>query len=202
MWLVDSQDWDNRYAGPDLVWGAGPNRFVVEQIGGRPPGRAIDLATGEGRNAIWLASQGWQVTGVDFSAVGLARAEKLATDRGVTVDWVTADLREYQPPPGGFDLVLLAYLQLPEPVLKPVLGRAAAALAPGGTLLFIGHDVDNLTRGVGGPQDPDMLHSAEQVAAALGGLEITTAGQRTRPVPGPDGDRTAIDTLVLATRPA
>lgn len=199
---MESAEWDERYAGPDLVWGAGPNRFVVEQIEGRPAGRAIDLATGEGRNAIWLAGQGWQVTGVDFSSAGLARAAKLATDRGVQAEWVAADLREYQPQRDGFDLVLMAYLQLPEPVLAPVLARAAAAVAPGGSLLFIGHDADNLTRGVGGPQDPRMLHSAEQVTAALGGLDIVTAGQRSRPVPGPDGERSAIDTLVLAVRQA
>ena len=199
---MEQDAWDQRYAGPDLVWGAGPNMFVVEQITGMRPGRAIDLATGEGRNAIWLASQGWQVTGVDFSPVGLARAASLAADRGVEVEWVAADLREYQPEPGRYDLVLIAYLQLPAERFAAVLKRAAAAVAPGGTLLVVSHDKDNLTRGVGGPQDQAMLHTADQITASLPELTVTFAGQRTRPVTTGQGLREAIDTLVLATRPA
>lgn len=199
---MEQQAWDERYAGPDLVWGAGPNQFVVEQLTGRQPGRAIDLATGEGRNAIWLASQGWQVTGVDFSSVGLARAARLAAERGVQVEWVVADLREYQPPLDGYDLVLIAYLQFRRQDLASVLSRAAAALAPGGTLMVVGHDRENLTRGVGGPQDPELLHTVEEIVDALPGLTIATAEQRTRTVAGENGERTAIDTLVLAVRPA
>lgn len=199
---MESQDWDERYAGPELVWGVGPNQFVVEQLAGVTPGRALDLATGEGRNAIWLASQGWKVTGVDFSAVGLDRAAQLARDRGVDIEWVRADLLEYQPPAGEFDLIVIAYLQLAEAMLGPVLRRAASAVAPGGRLLFVGHDKENLTRGTGGPQSSEVLHSADHVVHALDGLTIESAGQRTRLVAGSDGERTAIDTLVLAVRPA
>lgn len=198
---MQREAWDQRYGGPELVWGAGPNRFVVEELASLPAGRAIDLATGEGRNAIWLASQGWQVTGVDFSAIGLARAAGLAEQRGVQVEWVTADLREYQPEPGGFDLVLIAYLQFASAELAPVLGRAAVALAPGGTLLLVGHDRENLDHGVGGPQDPVLLHTPEEIVAALPGLRIEVADRRKRPVITPDGERDAIDTLVRALRP-
>ncbi|HEX9033296.1 MAG TPA: class I SAM-dependent methyltransferase [Streptosporangiaceae bacterium] len=198
---MERQAWDERYAGPELIWGAGPNRFVVEQLAGLSPGRAIDLATGEGRNAIWLASQGWKVTAVDFSAVGVARAADLAAQRGVSVDWVTADLREYQPEPSGFDLVLIAYLQLPIADLTPILARAAAALAPGGTLLLVGHDRENLEHGTGGPQDPVRLHTPQEIVSALPGLRIDVAERRKRPVTTPDGDKDAIDTLVRAVRP-
>ena len=110
---MDQTAWDERYAGPELVWGAGPNCFVTEELAALEPGRALDLGTGEGRNAIWLAARGWQVTGVDFSAVGLARAAELARQRGVDVGWVKADLLSYQPSPAGYDLVLIAYIQLP-----------------------------------------------------------------------------------------
>jgi SAM-dependent methyltransferase len=199
---VERQAWDERYGGPDLIWGAGPNRFVVEELAELTPGRAIDLASGEGRNAIWLASKGWKATGVDFSAVGLARAASLAEQRGVTVQWVTADLREYQPEPAGFDLVLIVYLQLPVADLTPILARAAAALAPGGTLLLVGHDRENLEHGVGGPQDPVRLHTAEEIVAALPGLRIDVAERRKRPVMTPDGEKDAIDTVVRAVRPA
>lgn len=92
MDTTEQAAWDQRYSGPDLVWGEAPNRFVAEELAALPPGRAIDLGTGEGRNAIWLAERGWRVTAVDFSAAGLAQAARLAADRGVSVDWVQADL--------------------------------------------------------------------------------------------------------------
>ena len=154
---MDQTAWDERYAGPELVWGAGPNCFVTEELAALEPGRALDLGTGEGRNAIWLAARGWQVTGVDFSAVGLARAAELARQRGVNAGWVKADLLSYQPSPAGYDLVLIAYIQLQAGELAHLVRTAATALAPGGTLLAVGHDRDNLDRGYGGPQYPDVL---------------------------------------------
>ena len=199
---MDQATWDERYAGPELVWGAGPNRFVAAELATLPPGLAIDLGTGEGRNAIWLAERGFTVTGVDFSRVGLARAAGLAAGRGVSVDWVHADLLDYQPAPGRYDLVLIAYIQLPADQLTALARAAAAALAPGGTLLAVGHDQDNLTRGHGGPQDVSVLWSAPAVTAGLAGLTVQQAGQVTRTVATPDGDRTAIDTLVRAIRAA
>jgi SAM-dependent methyltransferase len=199
---MDQTAWDERYAGPELVWGAGPNRFVAGELAELPPGRAIDLGTGEGRNAIWLAERGFTVTAVDFSKVGLARAAGLAAARGVSVDWVHADLLNYRPTAGAYDLVLIAYIQLPADRLTALARTAAAALAPGGTLLAIGHDRDNLTRGHGGPQDLSVLWTADLVTAGLDGLTVQQAGQVDRTVTTPDGDRTAIDTLVRATRPA
>jgi SAM-dependent methyltransferase len=182
-----------------LLWTAEPNRFVVRELAGLEPGRALDLAAGEGRNAIWLAEKGWEVTGVDFSAVGLAKARRIAESRGVTVDWVAADVLDYTPA-GKFELVLIAYLQLPMRELATVLRHACAALAPGGTLLMIGHDLDNLTHGVGGPQDPGVLYTASAVAAELGDLEVVSAGQVQRPVVQEGVQRKAIDVLVRAHR--
>ena len=199
---MDQAAWDERYAGPELVWGAGPNCFVATELAGLGPGRALDLGTGEGRNAIWLAERGWQVTGVDFSAVGLGRAEVLARQRGVGVDWVQADLLSYAPAPGGYDLVLIAYIQLPPAELAHLVRAAAAAVAPGGTLLAVGHDAGNLTRGWGGPQYPDVLWTPEAVAAGLDGLTVHRAEQVERHVQTADGERVAIDTLVRAERPA
>ena len=200
METTDQAAWDERYSGPDLVWGVGPNRFVTEEVTALPAGRAIDLGTGEGRNAIWLAERGWQVTAVDFSAAGLARAARLARERGVSVDWVQADLLDYQPAPGAYDLVLVAYIHLPAAGLARVFRAAAAAVAPGGTLLVIGHDRDNITRGHGGPQDPGRLYTPAAVTAELGGLTVRRAEPVMRPVQTPEGERTAIDTLVRADR--
>ena len=199
---MDRQQWDDAYASTDLVWTAEPNVFVVRELGGLAPGRALDLGAGEGRNAIWLAERGWQVTAVDFSAVALAKAARLAPGRGVTgITWVTADLRGYQPPPGSFDLVLLAYIHLPPAESDALLHAAATGLAPGGTLLVVGHDRDNIAHGYGGPQEPAVLYQAAEVVAALPGLIIQQAGQERRPVLTGEGERTAIDTLVLARRP-
>ena len=202
METTEQAAWDERYSGPDLVWGAGPNRFVTEAVAALPAGRAVDLGTGEGRNAIWLAGRGWQVTAVDFSAAGLDRAARLAGERGVKVEWVQADLLDYQPAPGSCDLVLVAYIHLPAAGLSRVFRAAAAAVAPGGTLLVIGHDRDNIARGHGGPQGPDRLYTAAAVTAELDGLAVRRAEQVMRPVRTPEGERTAIDTLVRAERPA
>ncbi|HUZ35157.1 MAG TPA: methyltransferase domain-containing protein [Streptosporangiaceae bacterium] len=199
---MDRDQWDERYGSMELVWTAEANRFVVEELAGLPPGRALDLGAGEGRNAIWLAEQGWQVTAVDFSPVALAKAAKLAEARGVTgVDWVEADLRTYQPGEDAYDLVLLAYIHLPPDEFRPLLAAAAAALAPGGTLLVVGHDVDNIAHGHGGPQDPQILHRADEVVHALPGLTIRRAAQARRPVTTDEGERVAIDTVVRAQRP-
>jgi SAM-dependent methyltransferase len=198
---VDQRQWDELYASTELVWTAEANRFVVEELAGLAAGRALDLGTGEGRNAIWLAERGWQVTAVDFSAVGLAKAAELAAGHGVTgIRWVEGDLRGYQPGPAAYDLVLLAYVHLPPDEFGALLAAAASALAPGGTLLVVGHDADNISRGYGGPQDPLVLHRVQDVVAALPGLAIQRAEQARRPVLTGDGERTAIDTVVRAQR--
>lgn len=197
---MDRHQWDERYASTELVWSAGANRFVVEELAGLAPGRALDLGAGEGRNAIWLAEQGWQVTAVDFSTVGLAKGAKLAESRGVSIDWVEADLLEYRPVADAYDLVLLAYIHLLPDDFEALLSQAAAALAHGGTLLVVGHDVDNIAHGYGGPQVPEILHRADAVVSALPGLRIQRAGQAHRPVQTPEGERVAIDTVVRAQR--
>jgi len=197
---MDSQEWDQRYAGTELVWTAEPNRFAVSELQDLAPGRALDVAAGEGRNAVWLASRGWQVTAVDFSAAGLDKGRRLAEARGVAVDWVRADVRDYQPEAASFQLVLVAYLQLREAELDGVLRRAVTALASGGALLVVGHDLTNLTEGTGGPPDPAVLYTPESITRSLRGLTVLRAGRVRRPVATADGHREAVDTLVRAIR--
>jgi SAM-dependent methyltransferase len=202
---VDSQQWDERYSGSEFEWTTRPNQFVAAELDGLPPGRALDLAAGEGRNTVWLAERGWRVTAVDFSRVGLEKGRKLAAARGVDparVDWVVADLRDYEPDRDAFDLALVAYFQVSAELLARVLARTAAALAPRGTLFAIGHDLTNLTEGVGGPQDPGVLYTPEAVSADLPGLRILRAERVYRTVERDDGPATAVDTLVRAVREA
>jgi SAM-dependent methyltransferase len=197
---VDSKQWDERYSSAEYEWTTRPNQFVAAELADLPPGRGLDLAAGEGRNSVWLAERGWRMTAVDFSHAGLEKGRKLSEVRGVTVDWVVADLTDYVPPPGAFDLVVIAYLQVQPTLLATVLTRAAAALAEGGTLLVVGHDVSNLTDGVGGPQDPERLYTPEAIVAALPRLRVLRAGRVRRTVDREDGLAVAIDTLVRATR--
>jgi SAM-dependent methyltransferase len=200
---VDSQQWDERYSGTEFEWTTRPNQFVATELAGLSPGRALDLAAGEGRNTVWLAERGWRVTAVDFSRVGLEKGRKLSAARGVDeaqVDWIVADLRDYEPERGTYDLALIAYLQVSPQVRAAVLARAAAALAPGGTVFVVGHDLTNLTEGVGGPQDPDVLYTPEALRSELPGLRILRAERVHRAVDRDGGPATAVDTLVRAVR--
>lgn len=200
---MDRDQWDERYGGDELVWTSTPNQFLVSEVADLSPGRALDLACGEGRNAVWLAEQGWKVTGVDFSPVGLAKAQRLAESRQVDVQWIESAVEEWTPPRAGFDLVAVFYLQLPQPQRATALTVAAGSVAPGGTLLVVAHDHDNLTRGFGGPPDDAVLYAVEDVTdvAAAAGLVVQRAEQVVRPVDTASGRREAIDALVRATRP-
>ncbi|MEV7783297.1 class I SAM-dependent methyltransferase [Kitasatospora sp. NPDC088351] len=196
---MDSQDWDDRYAASELVWGAEPNRWVVRELTGHTPGRALDVAAGEGRNSIWLARQGWQVTGLDYSAVAVERAERLTAalpdEVADRLTWRHGDARTFELPADGYDLVLVAYLHLPAAERRAALRRAAAALAPGGTLLVVGHDTTNLTEGIGGPQDPRVLFTPDDVLADLAstGLRTVRAERVRRPVTAEAGHRRTPD---------
>lgn len=194
---MDSSGWDERYEVSDLVWSAGPNLFLPPLVESLEQGTALDIACGEGRNAIWLAQQGWEVTGVDFSPVGIAKAERVAGD--TDVDWVVADVVGYEPR-GTFDLVLVFYLHLPEAEFTQVMSHAIAALAPGGTLYGVGHALRNLTDGYGGPPVPEILWSADTIAPTVEGLDIVELGERARVIA--DADVDAIDLIVHATKPA
>ena len=189
-----AQEWDERYA-EQQQWSAEPNALVAELLSGLPAGDAVDLAAGEGRHALWLAGLGWRVTAVDFSDVGLARGRaQPGADR---VTWVTADVTAWSAEPESLDLVLVAYLHLPEADITALFRRAVGWLRPGGRLLVLGHDVENLTDGVGGPQEASILHSVQRLAPVAGLLDVDRLEQVQRSTPA----GTALDTLLWGRRP-
>ena len=199
---VAARDWDERYAAGELVWSAEPNQFVAAELADLAPGRALDLAAGEGRNAIWLARRGWQVTAADFSQVALDKGRRLAGD--TVVRWVCADATTWAEA-ASYDLVVLAYLQLPAQQRRAAVRAAYDALVPGGTFFLVVHDTTNLTEGTGGPQDPAMLMTAEDVLADLAGTThvVVRAGRVARTVGGgrpEEPGRTAWDCLVRLVR--
>lgn len=213
---MDARSWDERYAASELVWSSTPNQFVEQELADLPPGRAIDLAAGEGRNALWLAGLGWQVTAVDFSLVALDKGRELLTrhdqGRDLYVDWVHADVLTYDPGPVPYDLALLAYLQLEEGDRRTAVRRSFESLDVGGTLFVVAHDSTNLTEGTGGPTSPAVLYTAEDVLADLEGMtfDVERAQRVARMVPAAEPvhkhvaapDRTAYDALVRLVRRA
>lgn len=204
---MDEAAWDARYAADGRVWTTQPNVWAVEALGDLPPGTALDLGTGEGRHALWLAARGWDVTAVDFSAEALRTARAVqsanAPDTTARVDWVHADLLTYTPEPGSQDAVLLMYIHLPAAERRTLVRSAARALAPGGTLLVVAHDLTNPAEGTGGPSDATVLFTAQGVAADLAGMagvEVRLAERRPRAVEGEPGP--ALDAVVVAVRTA
>lgn len=198
---MDAAQWDERYrASAGGVWATQPPAVVREIAAALPPGTAIDVATGDGRTALWLAERGWACTGVDFSSAGLALAA--ARPGGDTVAWRHGDVHEWQPE-GPVDLVVSCYLHLAD--TAAAIGRIAEWVAPGGTLLVLGHDVDNIAAGGHGPSDPGILYTPDLLRGALDErfriercerISRTSADAELR-----DGHpATAIDTLLHAVR--
>ena len=196
---MDSDGWDERYTTKEYVWAMGPNQFVEAHVSGLAPGTAVDLGAGEGRNAVWLASKGWVVTAVDFSDVGLDKGRRLAVDHKVTVEFVCADATTYEPA-DPVDLVILSYLQLGPDGRAAVLKHSRTWLKPGGTIFVIAHDQTNVVDGCGGPPSAEVCYSVDETVAAFSGLNIETAVVAERVV-DTEGERTALDTLVIASQP-
>jgi 2-polyprenyl-3-methyl-5-hydroxy-6-metoxy-1,4-benzoquinol methylase len=173
---MDRHQWNERYAAQPILWNVDPSPFLGGEVGDRAPGRALDLGAGEGRTALWLAEHGWKVTAVDFSDVALDRGRQRAEAAGLAaaVEWVCADLVDFDPTGASYDLVLLMFVHLPPPDRRRLLRLSAATLAPGGLVLVAGYDSTN-PDGAGGPRDPAILFTPEGLAADLEGLRIERA---------------------------
>ena len=188
--------WNQRHRDREIE-SDGPDATLVAQVAGLSPKRALDVACGSGTNAVWLASAGWRVTGVDWSAAGLKKARARATRAGVAVAWIEADLLDWTPPPAAFELVTALYLHLVPAERRIVYAAVARAVAPGGHLLVIGHD-----RSHDGPgPEPERLFTAaelgEEIRAAMPDMVIDEALVEPR---SPESGPGPVDAVLRMTR--
>lgn len=198
--------WDERYRSADRLWSGNPNQRLVEQVGELKPGAALDVGSGEGADAIWLAQGGWQVRAVDVSAVALERSAVRAADAGADIarriTWQRADFRTWTLAPDQFDLVSAQFMHLPRAEIEQLHRQLAAAVRPGGSLLVVGHHPSDLHGSVPRPNRPDVLYTPEQVAAVLDrdDWEILVCAAMERSTVDPDGQPATISDAVLHAR--
>ncbi|MET8320885.1 bifunctional NAD(P)/FAD-dependent oxidoreductase/class I SAM-dependent methyltransferase [Micromonospora sp. NPDC005189] len=197
--------WEERYQSRPAVWSGRPNPQLVAEVADLAPGRALDVGSGEGADAVWLAERGWRVTAVDISATALGRASEHADAAGVgdRIEFTHADLRDKPPAEEAYDLVSAQFMHLPSVQRQELFARLAAAVAPGGVLLIVGHHPSDLWTSARRMHMPDMMYTAEDVAAALdpSRWEVLAAEARPRPATDPnDQNITLHDAVLLARR--
>ncbi|SIR59124.1 bifunctional NAD(P)/FAD-dependent oxidoreductase/class I SAM-dependent methyltransferase [Micromonospora avicenniae] len=201
--MFTEQAWEQRYASRPSVWSGRPNPQLVAEATALTPGRALDVGSGEGADAVWLARRGWRVTAVDISRVALERAATHAGDAGVAdrIEWIHADVREQPPAEVGYDLVNAQFMHLPGNERDVLFARLAAAVAAGGTLLIVGHHPWDLRTSINRMHLPEMMYTAEELAAALDptGWDVR-AEARPRTAVDPQGREVTIHDAVLVAR--
>lgn len=174
--------WNERYSKPGYAYGVKPNDFLEAEAHRLPKGSVLSLAEGEGRNAVYLASLGYRVTCVDSSSVGLAKAERLAIERGVVIETVVADLAEYDIGHEQWDGIIAIFCHLPSALRRQVNQRVVTGLKPGGIFLLEGYTPEQLELGTGGPADIDMLMAKDQLVQELDGLDFIISREVVRSV--------------------
>lgn len=177
-----TRDWDARYACDEYVYGTAPNDFLRAHVGDLTPGRTLSLAEGEGRNAVFLAEAGHRVTAVDASAVGLAKARRLAAERGVTLETVVADLADYEIAPAHWDNMVSIFCHIPPAARARLHRQVVAGLRAGGMLLLEAYTPAQIGRGTGGPPVPELTMTVESLRRELAGLEFLHAAELEREV--------------------
>lgn len=206
--VLDEAFWEGMYRSRSAVWSGRPNAQLLAEAGGLSPGTALDVGCGEGADAIWLAQRGWQVTAVDISTTALLRAEAHAAEASADVRgrirWVHADVTSGPAPAhASYDLVSAQFVHPPSGQREALHRRLAEAVSPGGTLLVVGHHPSDLYADVGRFQMPDLMFTAEQVAAVLqpGLWDVVATEVRARTVTDDQGvERTVRDSVLNARR--
>lgn len=174
--------WDDRYAEPEYAYGTEPNDFLREQLKGTAPGKALCLAEGQGRNAVFLASLGFDVTAVDLSPVGLGRAQDLAKMRGVSITTRVMDLAELQLDAGAWDLIVSIFAHVPPAVRAHAHRQVALGLRTGGRFILEAYAPGQVSRETGGPRQPELTMTLEGLRTELSGLQFDVAREITREV--------------------
>jgi SAM-dependent methyltransferase len=174
--------WEERYAEPGWAYGSEPNTFVREMADRIPPGRVLCLGEGQGRNAVFLAQRGFDVTAMDQSPMGLARASELAAERGVRITTIAADLAEFMIESQAFSGIVMTFVHLPQPLRRDVHQRVMNGLAPGGAYVFEAYTPQQLQYQTGGPTDPALLVSLEALREELFRLDFEVAHEDVRDV--------------------
>jgi len=164
--------WDERYADEEYVYGTEPNEFLKNQTSKLPKGKILSLCEGEGRNAVYLAKQGFEVTGVDSSSVGLAKARKLAEREGVSITTELADMGDFRIEPDTWDGVVSIFCHIPPAMRNELHRQIVAGLKPGGVLILEAYTPEQLALGTGGPQIAALTMTAESLKSELDGLDI------------------------------
>ena len=201
--LLTREFWDARYSSADRIWSGNPNPQLVEQVADLAPGTALDVGSGEGADAIWLAARGWHVTGIDVSTVALDRAAGRAADVGeevaARITWQQADVLSWDPAPRQFDLVSAQFMHLPPPARESLVRRLTAAVRPGGTLLIVGHHPSDLDTSVGRWNLPGLLFTADEIVAVLDpdDWQIVVAGAPERQATDPEGRPVTVRDAVM-----
>lgn len=201
--VFDETFWNDRYLSSSALWSGLPNPHLVTESADLVPGQALDVGCGEGADAIWLAELGWRVTAVDLSSVALERAAAQALQVGGDVagriTWLHTDLMDWVPLAASYDLVSAQFLHLPRGQRELILRRIAESVAPGGTLLVVGHHPSDLDTTVPRPRAPELLFTASEVAALLAPEEWVVVVDEARPrdTLDPDGQATTVHDAVL-----
>jgi SAM-dependent methyltransferase len=199
---MDEQFWNERYSEPGFAYGSEPNDFVRESAAHIPPGPVLCLADGEGRNGVFLAGRGHDVTAVDLARVGLDKAEQLARERNVRLTTVCADLSIFQIAPASWSGIVSVWVHLPSDLRRRVHAACVAGLAPGGAFLIEAYAPRQLGMGTGGPTDPDRYVTLAALQSELRGLEFEVAREVEREIEeGRYHHGRSVTLQILARRP-
>lgn len=174
--------WDERYSVEEYVYGTRPNDFLASVVDRLPMGRVLCLAEGEGRNAVFLAERGFEVSAVDNSAVGLAKARKLAGQRGVHIETIVADLTHFEIVPESWDAIVAIFCHLPPPLRRAVHAQAVAGLRPGGAFVLEAYTPAQLRHGTGGPPVVELTMTLDALRDELAGLRFEHAAEIERDI--------------------
>jgi SAM-dependent methyltransferase len=205
---MDEAFWNDRYHSSSALWSGEPNPHLVNEAADLVPAAALDVGCGEGADAMWLAERAWEVTAVDLSSVALERAATRASEAGVDIaariTWLHADLTDWVPVAASYDLVSAQFLHLPKGQRELIFRRIAESVAPGGTLLIVGHHPSDLSTTIPRPRVPDLLFAASEVAALLAPEDWVVLVDEARPrqTLDPDGRTTTVHDAVLKARRA